>query len=333
MTWTVRVAGSDIAFPCAPETTILDAAQAAGYEMPYSCRSGVCHNCRGRVAKGAFEGPVVERHEVLFCQARPRSDLEIAPRSIARRDPAARQVVDARVYRIERPTAGIALLQLRFPAGTRVKFRAGQYLQVLLEDGARRSFSMANPPQQSDGAHLHVRAVPGGRFSERVLPGLAPGAMLRVELPHGDFHLREGSGKPAVFVASGTGFAPVKSVLEDAFRRGEAREMTLYWGARTRADLYLLELPQKWAARHRNFHFVPVLSEPTVHDGWGGRTGWVHRAVLEDFPTLAGHEVYACGVSAMVEAARTDFQRTRDLDADDFHCDAFVTPADAAATG
>jgi NAD(P)H-flavin reductase/ferredoxin len=342
MSYTIRVAGSEIAFGCGPETTILDAAQAAGYAMPYSCRSGVCGSCKGRVAAGqvavtrALDGvSAAERNAgyTLLCQAKPRSDLEIVPRQIERVDPNARKLVNAKVYRVERPADDVAVLQLRFPAGTRVKFKAGQYLQVVLDDGERRSFSMANPPQQSDGAQLHVRVVPGGRFSEQVLPGLSPGKALRVELPHGDFFLREASSRPAVFVASGTGFAPIKSILEDAFRRGVDREMVLYWGARKARDLYLAELPAKWAAERPKFRFVPVLSEADPADGWTGRAGFVHKAVMEDFPTLAGHEVYACGVPAMINAARRDFEAERGLPPEDFHCDAFVTPADVAGAG
>src|SRR4051812_31202413 len=148
-----------------------------------------------------------------------------------------------------------------FPRGMRVKFKAGQSLDVILADGERRSFSMANSPQQSDLAVLHIRVVPGGRFSQLVLPSLAAGDVLRIELPMGDFWLRD-SAKPAVFVASGTGFAPIKSILEDAFRRKAPREMALYWGARRSKDLYLMALPQKWAAQYPKFRFVPVLSEP-----------------------------------------------------------------------
>jgi NAD(P)H-flavin reductase len=249
----------------------------------------------------------------------------IAPREIRRIDPAAKSTIDAKVLRVTEAADDVRIVQLRFPAGVRVKFKAGQYLDVILEDGARRSFSMANAPQQSDVAVLHVRVVPGGRFSGEVLPGLKQGDILRVELPSGDFWLREGE-RPLVFVASGTGFAPVKSILETEFRRNSARPMALYWGARSRKDLYLADLPEKWAAQHANFRFVPVLSEPDAD--WAGRTGFVHRAVMEDYATLAGCEVYACGVTAMVDAARRDFTLQRCLSGNDFYCDAFVTPAD-----
>jgi NAD(P)H-flavin reductase/ferredoxin len=326
VTFTIRVADSDIAFACEAGTTILDAARMAGYEMPYSCLRGACASCRGLIRSGEFDTPYPEDVYILFCQTRPKSDLVIAPREIRRIDPAAKSTIDAKVLRVTEAADDVRIVQLRFPAGVRVKFKAGQYLDVILEDGARRSFSMANAPQQSDVAVLHVRVVPGGRFSGEVLPGLKQGDILRVELPSGDFWLREGE-RPLVFVASGTGFAPVKSILETEFRRNSARPMALYWGARSRKDLYLADLPEKWAAQHANFRFVPVLSEPDAD--WAGRTGFVHRAVMEDYATLAGCEVYACGVTAMVEAARREFTLQRSLPENDFYCDAFVTPADA----
>jgi NAD(P)H-flavin reductase len=297
----------------------------AGYEMPYSCRRGACASCRGLVRSGEIETPYPGDLYVLFCQARPRSDLEIVPREIRRIDPAAKSTIDAKVLRVVDAADDVKIIQLRFPPGVRAKFRAGQYLEVLLPDGERRSFSMANAPQQSDVAVLHVRVLTGGRFAGEVLPALAAGGTLRIELPAGDFWLRD-SAKPAVFVASGTGFAPIKSILEDAFRKKDAREKVLYWGARRAKDLYMADLPAKWATQYPDFRFVPVLSEPDA--GWQGRTGFVHRAVMEDYPSLDGYQVYACGVTAMVDAARRDFTIERELPRDDFFCDAFVTPAD-----
>jgi NAD(P)H-flavin reductase/ferredoxin len=333
MSYTVHVANSDIAFECATGMTILDAAKAAGYEIPYSCRNGVCGSCKGRILSGSAELPAgvegVTAQEqaagyTLFCQARPCSDLEIGVRDIARIDPNARKLVAAKVYRATRVGDDVTLLQLRFSAGTRVKFKAGQYLQIVLEDGSRRSFSMANPPQQSDGAQLHIRHLAGGKFSSYLESGPQAGDIVQVELPFGDFYLRESSDQPIVFVASGTGFAPIQSILEDTFRRKLfSRPMTLYWGARRRQDLYLADLPMKWAQQHPHFTFIPVLSEP---DGtWTGRTGFVHHAVMQDFPSLAAHQVYACGVPVMINAARQDFVEQCALPSDAFFCDAFVT--------
>ncbi len=319
------------AIPCADGQTVLDAVRQAGYEMPFSCNSGVCASCKGRVVSGRVNPGAAGDHtltadeiaqgQVLFCQARPLTDIEIEPRQIEKADPAARRQLAARVMRIDHLASDVARLKLRFPAGEKVKFKAGQYLQVLLPDGQRRSFSMANPPHQNDGAELHIRLLEGGAFSQWLTHELKVGDHLQVELPHGDFHLREDSAAPIVMLASGTGFAPIKSMVEDGLRRGQAREIALYWGARTQQDLYLLELARGWGEQ-AGLRFVPVLSEACA--GWTGRTGFVHQAVLHDHDSLAGHQVYACGAPAMVSAARADFVETRGLPPDAFFCDAFV---------
>jgi CDP-4-dehydro-6-deoxyglucose reductase len=327
----ISIAGSEIRFRCEETETVLDAAERAGYAVPYSCRKGVCSTCEGSVVAGAgrssvqggIEGPA---EQVLLCCLRPASDLAIAPRRIEKREPAARKTLDMTVYRVTQPAADVSVLQLRLPTGVRAKFRAGQYLQVELDDGSRRNYSMANPPHESDTVQLHVRHVPGGRFSERVLRGLDKGHTLRVELPFGEFSLREASTKPAILIATGTGFAPVKSIVEDAIKRKLDRPLYLYWGARRVEDLYLLELAQKWANNGR-LRFVPVLSDP--HDGWSGRCGFVHEAVLEDFGSLEGYEVYACGNPSMTSAAHATFTKAG-LAEDDFFSDAFVHTGEAA---
>jgi CDP-4-dehydro-6-deoxyglucose reductase/3-phenylpropionate/trans-cinnamate dioxygenase ferredoxin reductase subunit len=327
MTFQIAVHGRDISFPCEDNESVLEAAQRAGYEIPYSCRKGVCATCEGRLVAGeaAVTGTGVvrgDRDNVTLCQTRPRSDLVIAPKRIERYDPLARKTVLATVFRISRPAPDVTIAHLRFPAGIKVKFRAGQYLQVLMDDGQRRSFSMANSPAEKDGVQLHIRRVPGGRFSDSVASALKPGDKVRLELPFGDFFLREESDKPILFVATGTGFAPIKSIAEDALKRGCRRHMRLYWGARSESDLYLSELPRRWVDEYSNFSFVPVLSEPA--DGWSGRRGLVHQAVLEDFSSLAGHQVYACGNPLMTDACRKEFVARANLPADEIFCDAFV---------
>jgi NAD(P)H-flavin reductase/ferredoxin len=331
MTYTISISDTGIWFPCRPGVTILDAAQAAGWELPYSCRKGACRSCQGVVVSGSVSEDVLPDRTTLFCQAKPTSDLEIAPTFIKKIDLSARKIVDAKVYQIMRPADDVAILQLRFPAGKRVRFEAGQYLEVVLENGVRRSFSMANPPHQNDGAELHVRVVPGGHFSGKVLPLLVRGTSLKVELPFGNFGLKMNSERPIILVASGTGFAPMKSIIEDAMKQGMPRPLTLYWGARSRKDLYALELPQKWATKFAQFRFIPVLSEPASTDSWLGRTGFVHHAVMDDYESLANHEVYACGVTAMVNAARRDLVEQRGLPPGKYRCDAFATPADGLA--
>jgi NAD(P)H-flavin reductase/ferredoxin len=326
MTFTVAVDASGIEFPCEPGETVLDAAERAGYALPYSCRKGVCSTCegdlrRGEVAVGSrhFAGP---SDDVLLCQARPCSNVLVHVRRVQRRDPDARKTVTAKVYRINRPVEDVAILQLRFPAGIRAKFLAGQYLRIKMPDGDTRNFSMANPPHESDGVQLHIRQVPGGRFSEGVLAGLRQGDTLDVELPYGDFHLRPDSDKPVVCLATGTGFAPLKSIVEDLIRRGNKRPVHLYWGGRHQRDLYLLDLPRKWAARAGWFTFIPVLSEPDPD--WNGAAGLVHHAVLRDLTDLSGWEVYACGNPLMIRHARRDFRTIAGLSDGGFFADPFV---------
>jgi len=332
MTFAVRIAGADIVFPCEADESVLNAAERAGYALPYSCRKGVCSSCEGALIEGAatvgseqIRGP---RDAILFCRAKPTSDVVIAPQRIEKRDPLARKRISARVYRLTRPAPDVAILQLRFPASIRAQFRAGQYLRVIMPDGDSRNFSMANPPQQSDGAELHIRHVPGGRFSETVLASLRANDTLNVEIPFGEFFLRDGV-QPIILLATGTGFAPIKAIVEDMIKRGIRRPATLYWGARSEVDLYLPALIAKWSAQASWLRTVLVLSEPgTV---WAGQAGLVHRAVLNDFPNLSQHQVYACGNPLMIEAARADFAAIGKLPATAFYADPFVATGDPAA--
>lgn len=333
MTFTVSVSGKDIRFPCEPSETVLDAAQRAGYELPYACRKGVCGTCKGRILSGdvrAFASDALGTAEkaegnVLYCQTRPRSDLEIVPKMIEKADPFARKKLSARVFRIKRLADDVMLVHLRYPAGERVRFKAGQYVSILWEDGRNRDFSMANPPSESDGIQLHVRLVQDGAFTKYVFEAMKVGDHLNVEVPFGSFSLRE-SDKPILFVAGGTGFAPMQSIIEDMAEKGIARDMTLYWGARQRSGIYS-DLPEKWAAQNPRFKYIPVISDAVEP---GMRQGLVHRAVLEDHPSLAEFQAYVCGVPALCRAARKDF-RAAGLPVREFFIDTFTTQADVAA--
>lgn len=334
MEWTVRVAHSDLSFPCGPEESVLEAAQRAGLDVPYSCRRGVCVTCQGKVLAGSVaEGGSVrstaaggEPYQALFCSARPRSDLTVSPRRVARL-PAAGQPreVAAQVFRKREVAPGVVALHLRFPIGTRVAFRAGQSMEVLLPGGLRRSYSMANSPGESDGVRMHVRVHPGGAFSDTLLSRLEPGAALRLALPYGDVRLDGGDPRPLVLLATGTGFAPVASILEEAARRRWTRPILLYRGGRRPEDLYLPELPARWARRLRSFRYEPVLSRP---DGaWGGRAGRVQAAAAADLPDMSRVQVYASGSPAMVAASRESFTKLHGLPEGDFFADAFLPSA------
>jgi CDP-4-dehydro-6-deoxyglucose reductase len=244
------------------------------------------------------------------------------------------RTVPCRVMKVEKLAPDVALLHLRLPMNENMRFVAGQYVELLLKDGVRRAYSIANRPLTTGviDVELHIRHLPGGLFTDRVFSTLKERELLRFEGPLGTFFLREDSDRPMVFVASGTGFAPIKSILEYAFERGidQTRPMTLYWGCRARRDLYMLDLPTQWAAEHPNFTFVPVLSDPQPEDAWTGRTGFVHRAVMDDFPDLSGYQVYACGAPVMVDAARADFTAHCALPVEEFYADSFLTEADRA---
>jgi CDP-4-dehydro-6-deoxyglucose reductase len=292
--------------------TILEAGLRQGLALPYECRNGGCGVClctvlHGTVDHGAYQPGVLTeamraQGKALMCCATPLSDLDIELEHAGAqgRVPAGEHV--ARVTNLEPLASDVLRLTLQLPQGTTLPFRAGQYINILLDDGQRRAFSFANAPQVRDHIELHVRRIPGGRFTGQVFTQMKVGDTLRFEGPLGDFSLRE-SDSPILFVAGATGFAPIKSIVEDAFARGVTRPMWLYWGVRKRADLYALALAEQWQREHGNFRVVPVLSDPDPADAWRGRTGLVHEAMLADFPDLQGHEVYVCGSVKMVEAA------------------------------
>jgi CDP-4-dehydro-6-deoxyglucose reductase len=234
------------------------------------------------------------------------------------------------VQKLERLADDVMALHLKLPANEKLVFLPGQYLEFLLKDGSRRSFSMAKPPHDAELQQLHVRHVAGGQITAHVYGQMKERDILRFEGPLGSFFLRDDSAKPIVFVASGTGFAPIKSIIEAAVNKGVARPMTLYWGGRRPRDLYMNALAEGWAAQGL-LKYVPVVSEALPEDGWGGRSGFVHRAVMADFPDLSGHQVYACGVPVMVDAARKDFTSACRLPEDEFYADSFTTQADAPA--
>jgi CDP-4-dehydro-6-deoxyglucose reductase len=270
------------------------------------------------------------RGKALFCQAKPLTDLVIEARTIGAVKGIEVKTLPCRVQAMERLADDVMVLHMKLPANEKLVYLAGQYVEFLLKDGTRRSFSMGSAPHDAELLQLHVRRVAGGQFTEHVFSTMKERDILRFEGPLGTFFLREDSAKPIVFVASGTGFAPIKAIIEDAVKKGVSRPMTLYWGGRRPKDLYMHALAQSWAAQGL-LKYVPVISEALPEDAWTGRTGFVHRAVMEDFPDLSGHQVYACGVPVMVDAARRDFIAECRLPEEEFFADSFTTQADLPA--
>jgi len=332
----VKVQPSGHEFDVEEGESVLTAALRQNLVLPYGCRNGACGSCKGRIVEGRVDYGVYQRKaltedekaqgKALFCQAKPLTELVIEARTIGAARDIPIRTLPCRVQKMERLADDVMALHLRLPANERLQFLAGQYIEFLLKGGSRRSFSMGNAPHDDELIQLHVRHVAGGEFTDHVFGKMKERDILRFEGPLGTFFLREDSAKPIVFVASGTGFAPIKSIIEHALHKGVTRPMVLYWGGRRPKDLYMDALARQWP-----LEYVPVISDALPEDNWSGRAGFVHRAVMQDFPDLSGHQVYACGVPVMVDAAKRDFTQQCKLPEEEFFADSFTTQADLAA--
>jgi CDP-4-dehydro-6-deoxyglucose reductase len=297
---------------------VLEAALRAGLNLPHSCKSGHCGSCRARILAGAIHYPhgrplgISEAEQargmVLLCQARADTDLVVEARQIANVADVAIKTLPCRIGGMRLLAPDVMQVMLRLPAVEPLRFQAGQYLDVLLDE-RRRSFSIASPPHDSELIELHVRRVRGGGFTERIFDGdLTTGSLLRIEGPIGQFIYRDGRG-PLLMVAGGTGFAPLKSMLRHLLESGVQRDVHCFWGARHERDVYEQELVLDWVRRFPQLKFTAVLSDASVAEAAHHRAGWVHDAVLADYPDLAPFEVYAAGPPAMIEALRESFPR------------------------
>jgi CDP-4-dehydro-6-deoxyglucose reductase len=338
MSFKVTLQPSGRGFEVARDEAVLPAAIRQGVGLPYGCRDGACGSCKsrlleGRVIHGAHQQKALSVAEeeagwILTCCATPQTDLVVEARTVAGAGEFVVQKMPARVATITKPAPDVAVLTLQLPANVQLKYHAGQYVEFILRDGSRRSYSMASAPHRAaDGLELHLRHMPGGKFTDHVFGAMKEKDILRMEGPFGSFFLRE-SAKPIVLLASGTGFAPIKAIIEHMQFKGIARDAVLYWGCRSQADLYQHDWALEAAAAMPNLRYVPVLSEPRPDDGWSGRTGFVHQAVMADLPDLSGHEVYACGAPVMVDSAQRDFSARCGLPAEAFYADSFTSEAD-----
>jgi CDP-4-dehydro-6-deoxyglucose reductase len=338
MPFKVTIQNTGHEFQADPGVTILQAARNANLVLPHGCRDGACGSCKGKLISGAIDYGTcaelalsdAEKHLgcALFCQAIAKSDLVIEVREV--RKAGHIRKLPARVHKIERVTDDVTILHLKLPAGERLLYSAGQYVDFLLQDSTRRSFSIANAPREDELLQLHVRLVPGGLFTGDVFNKMKEGEILRLEGPRGTFCLREDSHKPIVFVAGGTGIAPIKAIIEHAFQIGIMRPMTLYWGGRRPKDFYMSALIEQWSKEHANFKFVAVVSDALTKACWSGRSGFVHRAVMADLPDLSAYQVYVCGLPVMVNSAKKDFIEQCKLPATEIYADSFTSAADLA---
>ncbi len=341
MSFTITLLPAQRSFTVDADECILPAAIRQNIGLPYGCRDGACGSCKSKLLQGQVtHGPhqlkalsVAEEEAgfILTCCATPSSDCTVEARSVPGAGEHPVLKLPSRVISIDRPAPDVAVLRLQLPANQNLQYRAGQYVEFILRDGARRSYSMANAPHNlgsPPAIELHLRHMPGGKFTDHVFTAMKERDILRMEGPFGSFFLREESDKPLVLLASGTGFAPIKALVEQLQHKASQRPVSLYWGCRRKADLYQHEWCNQAQTLLPQLRYVPVLSEPAPEDHWTGRTGFVHQAVMQDFPDLHGHQVYACGAPVMVEAAQRDFVQRCGLLEDEFYADAFTSEAD-----
>ncbi|MGZ3184676.1 MAG: CDP-6-deoxy-delta-3,4-glucoseen reductase [Telluria sp.] len=337
----ITVQPSGHSFSCDADETVLAAAIRAGIGLPYGCKNGACGSCKAKVVSGTVEHKPhqqralteAEREQgyALMCCATTRADLVVEAREVAGSSDYPVRKMPSRVQSMDKVAPDVIVMKLQLPASEALAYRAGQYIEFLLRDGKRRSYSMANAPSGLDSPiELHIRYMKDGYFTEQVFNTMKVRDILRFEGPLGTFFLREDSDKPIVLLASGTGFAPIKALVEHMIHLKSERPVRFYWGGRRPQDLYMHALAEEWARTLPDFTYIPVVSDALPEDHWTGRTGFVHRAVIEDLPDMSGYQVYACGAPIVVDSAKRDFTAQCRLPADEFYADAFTTEADLA---
>ena len=312
MSFKISVPASGHEFIAEEDESILEAAIRQGIGLPYGCRNGTCGKCAGEVISGetkcdadslrAFAKKEFETGKTLFCQACAVSDLEIKVREIVKGADIEIKTLPCRVEKMVLLTHDIMQLKLKLPETERLQFMAGQYLEILLKDGKRRAFSIANAPHDDACIELHIRHVPDGHFGDFVFDGLKEKDLLRIEGPLGSYFLREDSDRPVILMGGGTGFAPLKGMLEHAFYINLERPVHLFCGARAKRDLYMDDIVGRWLRKYPNLKYTPVLSDPAEEDDWQGETGFVHESVVRHYPDLTGYDVYLSGPPPMVKA-------------------------------
>ena len=338
--FSVTVQPSGRTFTVEHDEAVLPAGIRQGIGLPYGCKDGACGSCKckmlsGAVVHRAHQEKALSKEEeaagmILTCCAVPQSDLLLESRQVTEAGALPIKKMPVRVASMEKKSDDVVVMKLQLPANDTFLYHPGQYIEFLLRDGARRSYSMANAPAEGVQMELHIRHMPGGKFTDLVFGSMKEKDILRIEGPFGSFFLREDSQSPMVMLASGTGFAPIKALLENMQQKGITRACTLYWGGRRPSDLYLDAWVREFAAANSWLTYVPVVSDALPEDAWKGRTGFVHLAVLDDLPDLSAYQVYACGAPIVVDSAKKDFCFLAGLSEDNFFADSFTSEADKA---
>ncbi len=344
MAFQIVVQPSGRSFTVEGDETLLSAGIRQGLNMPYGCKDGACGSCKckkisGEVQLGTYQTKALSDKEhaqglVLTCCATALSDVVLESKQVTSADAFPMKKMPVRIASMEKVSSDVMRIFLQLPATELMQYHAGQYVEFLLRDGSRRAYSMANAPHtlaaDAPKVELHIRHMPGGKFTDHVFGAMKEKDIQRVEGPQGSFYLREESATPIVLLASGTGFAPIKALIEHMQHKGITRPTRLYWGGRRPSDLYLNDWVLAQLPLMPHLQYIPVVSDALPEDAWSGRTGFVHMAVLQDSPSLAAYQVYACGAPIVVDSAKRDYVASGLLE-DDFFADSFTSEADKAA--
>jgi CDP-4-dehydro-6-deoxyglucose reductase len=344
MAFQIVVQPSGRSFTVEGDETLLSAGIRQGLNMPYGCKDGACGSCKckkisGEVQLGNYQTKALSDKEraqglVLTCCATALSDVVLESKQVTSADAFPMKKMPVRIASMEKVSSDVMRIFLQLPATELMQYHAGQYVEFLLRDGSRRAYSMANAPHtlaaDAPKVELHIRHMPGGKFTDHVFGAMKEKDIQRVEGPQGSFYLREESATPIVLLASGTGFAPIKALIEHMQHKGITRPTRLYWGGRRPSDLYLNDWVLAQLPLMPHLQYIPVVSDALPEDAWSGRTGFVHMAVLQDTPSLAAYQVYACGAPIVVDSAKRDYVASGLLE-DDFFADSFTSEADKAA--
>jgi len=302
---------SKLEFDLAENTTILQSALNAGIHLAYSCTSGRCGSCKAKLIEGKLkqsnssEGisdQELQSGYVLTCAAIPESDILLEASYFPELQGIEPRIHPCKIESIEFPAEDVAILKVRLAPGDQIKYLPGQYVEFV-EKEFRRSYSIANIKETFAGLEFHIKRIPNGKFSEKIFDLANKNDLLRFKGPIGTFYYRDNQS-PVILIAGGTGFAPIKAIIEYMMTYDVRREIYLYWGAST-TDGFYSELPVVWKDKIKNFKFIPVYSGD--HSEWEGRRGLVHEAVLEDFKDLSKFDVYACGSPDMIKIIKEKF--------------------------
>lgn len=322
MNYEIEIQPARVKYKASVDDTLLSAALANKFCLEHSCRSGECGLCSATIVSGTVKnefGDLVTEGNVLTCCSYPQSDITLLAKFLPELSDIECKTLPCKLVSKSLVNHDILILTLRFPPKTNFKYLAGQYIDLIYQ-GLRRSYSIANAQSSLEGLELHIRLIADGQFSQVLIRDCNENQLMRIEGPKGTFFVREATN-PIIFLAGGTGFAPVKAMMENLLHNKVNREIYIYWGM-AHSDGFYTKIADDWAREYSHISYVSVVSADDKC--WQGRRGFVHQVVLDDFSDLSKYHVYACGSPLMISSAKDAFI-SRGLNSEHFYADIFVS--------